>query len=291
MNFIPGNTKLVELKNIEIIYGLNCRIFGKVENSNPTGSIKDRAVYNMLLNYQKDRELKGATIVEATSGNTGIALAFYAKVFGYKCIIVMPSSMSKQRREMIAKYGAELCLIEGGMKESNNKALQLINDIPNSFIFDQFNQKANYEAHYNTAKELLDANPNIGVVAAGIGTGGTITGIGKYMKQNKPDVKIVGVEPLESPLLTEGKAGPHLIQGIGANFVPSILDKDILDKVIDVPGLDAIEMAKLIREKEGLDVGISSGASLLGLITYIRKYNVTGDCVAIFPDKGDRYSW
>ena len=291
MNYIPGNTKLVELKNIEQLYNLNCRIFGKVENSNPTGSIKDRAVYNMLLNYQKQKEIKGSTIIEATSGNTGIALAFYASVFNYRCIIVMPSSMSKQRRDMITQYGAELCLVDGGMKECNIKAQELLKSIPNSFIFDQFNQKANYEAHYKTAGELLENNQNIAVIAAGIGTGGTITGIGRVFKEKKPDVRIIGIEPLESPLLTKNTASPHLIQGIGANFIPSILDRNIIDEIIDVAGIESIDMAKVIREKENLDVGISSGAALLGLITYIKKYNISGDCVAIFPDKGDRYSW
>ncbi len=290
--FRPGNTKCVELKSIEKTFNLPFQIYAKIENTNPTGSIKDRTVYNMLLNYQKDRDLNGATIIEATSGNTGISLAYYSKIFNYHAIIVMPKSMSKQRRDMIASYGAELVLVTGGMKECEDEAIRLTKKYPNSFIFDQFNQRSNYVAHYETIKEIINDCPKCKYIVAGIGTGGTITGIGKYIKEHNHNIKVVGVEPIQSPLLTKGIANAHLIQGIGANFVPSILDLSILDCVVDVDDKKAIEHAKLIRSVEEIDVGISSGASLLGAITYGLNKGINNEIVVcIFPDKGDRYSW
>lgn len=292
VNVIPGNTQLVELKKIEQKFRINSKIFGKVENSNPTGSIKDRTVFNMLTEYiKKYGNLDNFTIVEATSGNTGISLAFFASVFNYKCVIVMPTSASVQRREIIANYGAELVLVQGGMKECNEKAKEIIDSTPNSFIFDQFNQESNWMAHIMTANELDEQNKDFQYIFAGIGTGGTATGLATYFQTLRPSVKVIGIEPEESPLLTKGFAGPHLIQGIGANFVPSILNTHILGDIVDVKGLEAIEMAKEIRSLEGIDVGISSGAALLGAIKYIKEKNISDDVVVIFPDRGDRYTW
>lgn len=291
---IVGNTKLVRLAKLEKLFNLEFQIYAKVENTNPTGSIKDRAVHNMLLEYKNDGTLKeGGTIIEATSGNTGISLSYFSKVFNYRCIIVMPESVSLQRREIIKSYGAELVLLKGGMKECNDKALSLLKEIPNSFIFSQFENINNPLAHYKgTGPEILHDLADVDYVFGGIGTGGTISGIGKFFKEAKPDTRIIGIEPEESPLLTKGVAGPHLIQGIGANFIPNTFLKENVDEVIATKGLEAIEMAKKIREVEGIDIGISSGASLLGAINYIKSNNLKGKkVVAIFPDKGDRYTW
>lgn len=288
----PGNTELVELKKIKLKYGITSRIFAKVENSNPTGSIKDRTVYNMLLTYTKKYgDLKGYTIVEATSGNTGIALAYFSKYFEYTCKIVMPTSVSVQRREIISKYGGEVVLVDGGMKECNNKAQDILSSTPKSFIFDQFNQPSNFEAHFETAREIFDQNKTAKYLFAGIGTGGTVTGLATYFKNNNININVIGIEPEESPLITKGIAGPHLIQGIGANFIPSILNKDVLKDVITVKGQDSIDMAKEIRTIEDIDIGISSGAALLGAIKYIKSKNICDDVIVIFPDRGDRYTW
>lgn len=294
MNYIPGNTKLIELKNIEKEFNLSCRIYGKVENTNPSGSIKARAVYQMLLDYKKDGILKeGSTIVEATSGNTGIALAYYTKIFNYRLLIFMPKSMSEERRKMITSLGGELRLVDGGMKQANEEALLEVKTHENTFLFDQFNNKNNVKAHVlTTGPEIYKDLPSVKYVFGGIGTGGTVTGIAKYFKNNNIDASVIGVEPFESPLLTKGTSGKHLIQGIGANFVPSILDLSLLKGVEDVKGEEAINMAKIIRQKENIDIGISSGAALLGAISYIKSHNIIDeDVVVIFPDKGDRYSW
>lgn len=294
MEYIPGNTKLTELKNIEKEFNLSCRVFGKVENSNPSGSIKARAVYQMLLDYKKDGILKeGSTIVEATSGNTGIALAYYTKVFNYRLLIFMPKSMSEERRRMITSLGGELRLVDGGMKEANEEALLEVKTHDNTFLFDQFNNKNNVKAHVlTTGPEIYKDLPSVKYVFGGIGTGGTVTGISKYFKNNNIDASVIGVEPFESPLLTKGASGKHLIQGIGANFVPSILDLSLLKGIEDVKSEEAIKMAKTIRQIENIDIGISSGAALLGAIQYIKSHNIVNeDVVVIFPDKGDRYSW
>lgn len=294
MEYIPGNTKLFELKNIEKEFDLSCRVFGKVENSNPSGSIKARAVYQMLLDYKKDGILKeGSTIVEATSGNTGIALAYYTKVFNYRLLIFMPKSMSEERRRMITSLGGELRLVDGGMKEANEEALYEVKTHDNTFLFDQFNNKNNVKAHVlTTGPEIYKDLPSVKYVFGGIGTGGTVTGISKYFKNNNIDASVIGVEPFESPLLTKGTSGKHLIQGIGANFVPSILDLSFLKSIEDVKSEEAIKMAKTIRQIENIDIGISSGAALLGAIQYIKSHNIINeDVVVIFPDKGDRYSW
>lgn len=270
------------------------KIFAKVENDNPTGSIKDKTVFTMLNEYKKMGKLTdGCVVIEATSGNTGISLAYYASIFNYKCIIVMPDSMSIERRNMIAKYGAELILVEGGMKECSKKVDELLKEIPNSFVFDQFNSKNNLLAHYlTTGPEIFDSNKNIDYIFAGIGTGGTISGIGKYFKEVSLNTKIIGIEPEESPLITKGYANGHLIQGIGANFIPNSLELQYVDEVITVKGEESIKAAKEIRNIENIDIGISSGCSYLGAINYLEKNNIINkNVVVIFPDKGDRYSW
>lgn len=294
MNYIPGNTSLIRLESIEKEYSIKCSLFAKVESTNPTGSIKDRPVFHMLNRYKEKGILKpNGVVVEATSGNTGISLAFYSKVFNYKAVIVMPISASIQRREMIASYGAELCLVNGGMKECEAKAKEIVNSTPNAFIFNQFHNLDNYEAHYlTTGPELSNQLDNIDYIVAGFGTGGTISGIGKYFKTNGYNTKIIGVEPLESPLITKGYASSHLIQGIGANFVPSVLQKQYIDEIVDVEGSKSIDMARFINKTTSLFVGISSGAALLGAINYIKDNKLENkNVVIIFPDKGDRYSW
>lgn len=287
-------TPLVELKNINGNENVNNFIYGKVESENPTGSIKDRTVYQMLLDYQESGKLKpGSTIVEATSGNTGIALSYYSKIFNYKCLIVMPTSMSKQRREMIAQYGASLVLVDGGMKECNEKAEEIIKVVPDSFIFDQFNSKSNAKAHYlSTAVELDQQLKDVDYIFVCIGTGGTISGIGQYYKEHSPKTKIIGIEPYESPLLTKGIASSHLIQGIGANFIPNTYEPKYVDEVITVKGEESILEAKKIREIEKLDIGISSGACYLAAVNYLKSNNINNKkVIVIFPDKGDRYTW
>lgn len=289
----PGNTKLVRLEKIEKIFNLSNFLYAKVENSNPSGSIKDRTVYQMLLDYKDAGKLKeGTTIIEATSGNTGISLGYFRKEFGYELIIVMPKSMSKERREIISSYGAKLCLIDGGMEECERYADELVIVTNNSILFNQFHNLSNPKAHYlSTGPEILKDCPKVNYLFAGIGTGGTISGTGRYLKENSI-CHIVGVEPLESPLLTKGIAGPHLIQGIGANFIPKTYINKFVDEVVTASGKQSIEFAKLIRDVENIDCGISSGAALLGCINYIRQNNISDkNIVVIFPDKGDRYLW
>ena len=287
---IPGNTELKKLKlNIN-----NVNFYGKVENTNPSGSIKDRAVYQILMDLKDEGKLtKDTVIIEATSGNTGIGLAYYSKVFNYRLIIYMPESMSEERRRMITSLGGELKLVKGGMSLAEEEAMKAVRENPNYILFDQFNNEGNVKAHYlTTGPEILAQCPKIDYLVAGIGNGGTITGIAKYLKEKKPDVQILGVEPKESPLLTKNEAHPHLIQGIGPDFVPSILDRELIDSIIDVEGLKAIERARYIRDMEGIDVGISSGAALEGAIQYVKENNIHDkNIVVIFPDKGDRYQW
>lgn len=294
-NYVPGNTEVVRLHKIEEKFGLKARVYAKVENTNPTGSVKDRPVYNMLVEDKKKGILKdsGTTIIEATSGNTGIALAFYSKIFNYRAILVMPESMSQQRRDMIANYGGELVLIKGGMADTKKKAEELLQEIPNSFIFGQFDDPNNPMSHYlTTGPEILKQLPDTDILISGIGTGGTISGVKKYfLEQNKPLIA-VGIEAAQSPLLTKGTAAPHKIQGISANFIPNTLNREAVDFVEDVDDLESIEMAKTLRQVEGLDVGYSSGAALLGAIQYIRNNDVKDKTVvAILPDRGDRYTW
>lgn len=288
-----GNTKLEKIEVITKMYNCNNEIYAKVEATNPSGSIKDRACYYMLTKLKERGILKdGGTVVEATSGNMGISLSYFQKELNYKAIIVMPASMSMERRMMIKSYGAELEIVSGGMADCKKVAIDIVNNTEGAILFRQFEDLNNPYAHYvNTAKEIYDVlTPDY--FFAGIGTGGTISGVGRFFKENNLPTKIIGVEPFESPLLTEGHAHPHLIQGIGANFVPDTLDLSLVDEVTTVKGEDAINMAKLIRKEENIDCGYSSGAALMAAINYLNNHNITGKkVVVIFPDKGDRYQW
>ena len=288
-----GSTKLVKLDKILKKYNCINNIYAKVEATNPSGSIKDRACFYML---SKDKELgllkDGGTVVEATSGNMGISLAFFQKELNYKAIIVMPLSMSVERRAMIQKYGATLELVDGGMQQCKQRASEIVASTKNAIMFRQFEDKNNALAHFYTTAPEIDKEVKADYIFAGIGTGGTISGIGKYYKDNKLDTKIVGIEPNESPLITKGEAHPHLIQGIGANFIPDILDLKVVDEVTLVKGEEAIKMAKMIRDLEGIDCGYSSGAALAGAINYLNNLGIKNkNVVVIFPDRGDRYSW
>lgn len=286
MKTLIGHTHLQLLKEIDTF---NNDVFIKDESTNPSGSIKDRTVYGMLEYYREIGKLhNGCTIIEATSGNTGISLSFFQKEFGYHAIIVLPKSASLKRRELIAKYGATLELVEGGMKECKERSNEILKSISNSFIFDQFNCLANFESQKSTGNEIIEELPLVDYVFAGIGTAGTITGIKSTLLDKK--TKVIGVEPSESPLLTKGFANPHKIEGIGANFVPPLLDNAKPDDIIDVSYDDAIYMAKELNKK--YYVGISSGAALAGAINYIKEHKLTNKkIVVIFPDKGDRYVW
>ena len=284
-----GNTKLVKLEVITKKYNCNNDIYAKVESTNPSGSIKDRACYYMLTKLKERGILKdGGTVVEATSGNMGISLSYFQKELNYKAIIVMPASMSMERRMMIKKYGAELEIVSGGMADCKKVSLDIVNNTEGAILFRQFEDLNNPYAHYiNTAREIYNKfTPDY--FFAGIGTGGTISGVGKFFKENNLSTKIIGVEPFESPLLTEGHAHPHLIQGIGANFIPDTLDRSVIDEITTVKGEEAINMAKLIRSDENIDCGYSSGAALLAAINYLNANNITGKkVVVIFPDKGN----
>lgn len=287
-------TPLVELQNIEKLFSQSNHIFAKVESFCPSGSIKDRTTLSMLEDYKNKGMLKkGTTIIEATSGNTGIALSYYSKELDYKAIIVMPDNVSVQRRELISQYGGTVVLVSGGMKECHEKVSELLKQFEGSFEFGQFESPANPLAHYlSTAPEIYEQCKDVDYIFAGVGTGGTISGIGRFFKEEKKSVKIIGVEPYNCNLLNGGKAGLHLIQGIGANFVPKTYEAQYVDEVVDVNDVASIDMAKTIRKEENIDIGISSGAALLGALDYIKKNNVTNkNIVVIFPDKGDRYSW
>lgn len=290
-----GNTPLLELTNIEKKYGLKAKIFAKMEYFNPAGSIKDRIAMQMI----KDAEEAGlvnenTTFIEPTSGNTGIGIASIATAKGYKAIIVMPESMSIERRKTIAAYGATLVLTEAskGMKGAIEKANQLKEEIPNSLILGQFDNPSNPKVHYlTTGPEIYkDLNGKVDIFVAGIGTGGTVTGVGKYLKEQNKNIKVVGVEPESSPVISKGVAGPHMIQGIGAGFIPKTLDTSILDEVITISNDDAFIHGRLVGQLEGVLVGISSGAALkAGLELAQRKENEGKNIVVIFPDTGDRY--
>ena len=288
-----GSTPLYELKNIEKKYNLESKIYAKLECFNLTGSIKDRIAYNMIIKAQEKGLIKeGATIIEPTSGNTGIGISAICASLGYKAIITMPETMSKERRDMIQSYGAEIVLTPGalGMNGAVEKAKELHSQIENSFIPSQFDNLDNPNAHYMTTGEEIynDLNGKIDYVVAGIGTGGTITGIGTYLKEVESDAKLIGVEPMSSPLLTEGHAGKHKIQGIGANFIPNTLNKELLDEILTVSDDDAINITKEIAKTEGLSVGISSGAALKAAIEVAKSHKNT-TIVVIFPDSGSRY--
>ena len=292
-----GNTPIVRLGKIEKKFNLNekIKLFGKVEKNNPIGSVKDRPVKQMLLDLFESGKLKeGSTIIEPTSGNTGIAMAAIGSYLNLNVIIVMPSSMSQERRKLIKDYGAKLELVDGGMSVAVERANQLNNEIKDSVIPGQFINQSNVKAHYNyTAPEIFNDIPDVDYIVAGIGTGGTATGIGKYIVDNKKQTKVIGVEPESSPLLTKGKASPHKIQGIGANFIPEILDQKVISEIIDVSDDNAINTARDICLTEGLLVGISSGASVYGAVELSKKIEVNKEIkiVSILPDTGERYTW
>ncbi|CCY75650.1 cysteine synthase family protein [Brachyspira aalborgi] len=294
---LVGNTPIVRLGKIEKKFNLNekIKLFGKVEKNNPIGSVKDRPVKQMLLDLFESGKLKeGSTIIEPTSGNTGIAMAAIGSYLKLNVIIVMPSSMSQERRKLIKDYGAKLELVDGGMSVAVERANQLNNEIKDSVIPGQFINQSNVKAHYNyTAPEIFNDIPDVDYIVAGIGTGGTATGIGKYIVDNKKQTKVIGVEPESSPLLTKGKASPHKIQGIGANFIPEILDQKVISEIIDVSDDNAINTARDICLTEGLLVGISSGASVYGAVELSKKIEVNKEIkiVSILPDTGERYTW
>ncbi len=290
-----GNTPLVELKHIEEKYDLKCRLLAKVEYLNPAGSVKDRVAKEMIEQAERDGILKpGATIIEPTSGNTGIGLASIASIKGYKCIIVIPESMSIERRNLIKAYGAEIVLSDGtlGMKGAIAKAEELHKKIPGSFIPAQFDNLANVNAHRKTTGPEIwrDTDGRLDIFVAGVGTGGTITGIGEYLKTMNPAIKVVAVEPASSPFLSEGKAGPHGIQGIGAGFAPSILNQGVYDELITIEDDSAIKYGKLVGTEEGFLVGISSGAALAAAIKVAKRpESKEKTIVVLLPDSGDRY--
>lgn len=290
-----GNTPLVRLSNFEKKYGIYANILAKLECFNPAGSVKDRVGKAMLDDAEQRGVIKkGSVIIEPTSGNTGIGIAAVAAVRGYRAIIVMPETMSEERRKLMKAYGAELVLTEGkkGMSGAIAKAEELAREIPDSFIAGQFKNPANAKAHYDTTgpEILRDTDGNVDILVAGIGTGGTVTGTGKFLKEKLPDIKIVGVEPAASPVLTKGVAGAHAIQGIGAGFVPDVLDTEIYDEIIAVENEDAINTARYMGKTEGFLVGISAGAALSAAIEIGKRPENKGkNIVVILPDSGDRY--
>ena len=290
-----GGTPLLELTHIEKFYGLNAKILAKLEYFNPAGSVKDRVAKAMI----DDAEAKGiltpdSVIIEPTSGNTGIGLASVAAARGYRILIGRPETMSGERRQIMKAYGAELVLSEGakGMKGAIAKADELAKEIPNSFIPGQFVNPANPKAHYETTGPEIyrDTDGDVDIFVAGVGTGGTLTGVGRYLKEKKPDVKIVAVEPKSSAVLSTGVAGPHKIQGIGAGFVPDILDTKIYDEIIPVENEDAFRLGREIGKREGVLVGISSGAALWAAVELAKRPENAGkNIVVLLPDTGDRY--
>ena len=290
-----GNTPLVELTHIEKKYGLEARLLAKLEYFNPAGSVKDRIAKEMIEQAERDGKLKeGSTIIEPTSGNTGIGLAAMAAAKGYRLIIVLPETMSIERRNIIKAYGAELVLSDGskGMKGAIAKAEELHKEIPDSFIPEQFENPANPAAHRKTTGPEIwaDTDGEVDAFVAGVGTGGTITGVGEFLKSKKADVKIVAVEPATSAVLSTGQAGAHKIQGIGAGFVPNTLNTEIYDEIIPVSNEDSFALGKEIAKEEGVLVGISSGAALYAAIEVAKRPEFKGKTVvALLPDSGDRY--
>lgn len=290
-----GHTPLLELKGIEKEFNLAAKIVAKLEYFNPAGSVKDRVAKAMLDDAEASGLLKpGATVIEPTSGNTGIGLASVGTTRGYKVIIVMPETMSVERRQIIKAYGAEIVLTDGskGMKGAIEKADQLVKEIPGSFVAGQFVNPANPKAHYqSTGPEIWqDTDGKVDYFVAGVGTGGTLSGVGKYLKEKNPAVKIIAMEPATSAVLSTGKAGAHKIQGIGAGFVPDVLDTKIYDEILTVENEKAFEIGKLIGRTEGVLVGISSGAALAAAIEVAKRPEASGKTIVVlFPDTGDRY--
>lgn len=290
-----GSTPLLLLDRLASAYGLSATLLAKLEGMNPAGSAKDRVAAAMIAAAESESKLRaGSTIIEPTSGNTGIGLAAVAAVKGYKVILTMPDTMSEERRRLLRAYGAELVLTDGklGMTGAIAKAQELAAAIPNSFIPSQFDNPANPAAHYtSTGPEIwADTGGKIDAFVAGIGTGGTIAGVGRYLKEKNPTVRIIGAEPAGSPVLTQGKAGPHGLQGIGAGFVPAVLDVSIVDEVLTVTEAEAYEAARMLAQREGVLAGISSGAALSAAIRWASRPENTGKTVVVLlPDTGDRY--
>ena len=292
---LVGHTPLVELVNLEKELGLEAKLLVKLEYFNPAGSVKDRVAKAMIEDAEEKGLLKeGSVIIEPTSGNTGIGLAFIAAARGYRIILTMPETMSVERRNILKAYGAEIVLTEGakGMKGAIAKAEELAATIPDSFIPGQFVNPANPAIHRATTGPEIweDSDGKVDVFIAGVGTGGTVTGVGEYLKSRNPEIRVVALEPDDSPVLSEGKAGPHKIQGIGAGFVPEVLNTGIYDEVFRAKSADAFAAAKLLAKKEGISVGISSGAALHGAIELAKRPENAGKViVALLPDSGDRY--
>ena len=290
-----GNTPLVELTKLNESLGLKAKLYAKLEYFNPGGSVKDRVAKAMLDEAEKTGVLQPhSVIIEPTSGNTGIGLAMVGVARGYRVIIVMPETMSAERKKLMTAYGAELVLTDGakGMQGSIDKAKELAKEIPNSFIPDQFSNPANAKAHReSTGVEIYkDMDGKVDVFVAGVGTGGTLTGVGEYLKSQKPDVKIVAVEPATSPVLSQGKGGKHGIQGIGAGFVPAVLNTAIYDEVVTVTDDESFAYARMVAKTEGVLVGISSGAALCAAVQLAKRTENEGkNIVVLFPDGGDRY--
>ena len=290
-----GNTPLVEVANIERELGLEATVLVKLEYFNPAGSVKDRVANAMITDAEEKGLLKeGSVIIEPTSGNTGIGLAAIAAATGYRIILTMPETMSVERRNILKAYGAEIVLTEGakGMKGAIAKAEELAREIPGGFIPGQFINPANPAVHRATTGPEIwrDTDGKVDIFIAGVGTGGTVTGVGEYLKSQNPDVKVVALEPADSPVLSEGRSGPHKIQGIGAGFVPDVLNTGVYDEIITAPAADAFATAKLLAKREGISVGISSGAALWGAIQLAKRPENKGKTiVALLPDSGDRY--
>ena len=290
-----GRTPLLRLNNIEKKYNLNVSLYAKVEFFNPTGSVKDRIALSMIEDAEKKGKLqRDSVVIEPTSGNTGIGLASVCAAKGYKCILVMPENMSQERIKLIKAYGAEVVLSPAklGMKGSVEKAEELAKSYENSFIPSQFENPSNPEIHYKTTGPEIykSTNKKVDIFVAGFGTGGTISGVGRYLKEMNRNIKIIGVEPKDSPLVTQGKAGPHKIQGIGANFVPKTLDKKYVDEFMTASNEESFEFARMVGKYEGILVGISSGAALSAAIKVAQRNENNGkNIVVLLPDSGDRY--
>ena len=295
MEELVGNTPLLRLKNVEKEYSLKARLFAKLEGVNPTGSVKDRAAKELILDAEERGLLKkGGTVIEPTSGNTGIALAMLCKAKGYKAIIVMPETMSIERRKLMLSYGAELVLTDGekGMQGAIEKAQELQKTIPNSFIPDQFSNPANGRAHYKTTGVEIyqDLDGDVDAFVASVGTGGTFTGTAKFLKEKNAFVKAFAVEPSESAVLSGGEKGAHGIQGIGAGFIPKVLDMGLIDEVIKVSTRQSVEYAKMLVKAEGVSAGISSGAAVFGGIEVAKREEFAGkNVVVVLPDSAWKY--